>query len=151
MLLSTIAEVMIQLHFFLNEIDACPRFTCSNDCLWNRLWILSLLYSGVGGGLKKTNYISYIMVERHLNMYMYNRYVCVIVLSKDNFLNMCVFFCLKLDNKLNIKPWTLSGKIQKKKICLIRMETFSIRFMRVCTSLERMIKDWQRKLIKHIL
>lgn len=112
----------------------------------------SLYYiRGLGGGSKKTNYISYIMVERHLNMYMYNRYVCVIVLSKDNFLNMCVFFCLKLDNKLNIKPWTLSGKIQKKKICLIRMETFSIRFMRVCTSLERMIKDWQRKLIKHIL
>lgn len=28
MLLPTIAEVMIQLNFF-NEIDACPRFTCS--------------------------------------------------------------------------------------------------------------------------
>lgn len=146
MLLSTIAEVMIQLHFFLNEIDACPRFTSMKPFM-NTLFIIF----GGWGGLKKKNYISYIMVERHLNMYMYNRYVCVIVLSKDNFLNMCVFFCLKLDNKLNIKPWTLSGKIQKKKICLIRMETFSIRFMRVCTSLERVIKDWQRKLIKHIL
>lgn len=76
---------------------------------------LFIIFGGWGGGSKKTNYISYIMVERHLNMYMYNRYVCVIVLSKDNFLNMCVFFLFKVGQQAKYKAMNSFRENTKEK------------------------------------
>lgn len=83
MLLPTIAEVMIQLNFF-NEIDACPRFTCS--IVYKSVHKYAFCFIHI-----RTDILFYIMVERHFYMYIYiyNNYIdFVIVLSKDNFLKI---------------------------------------------------------------
>lgn len=72
MLLSTIAEVMIQLHFFLMKLTHA-RDLHAQTIVYETVHEYSLYYiRGLGGGSKKkTNYISYIMVERHIYKYVY--------------------------------------------------------------------------------
>lgn len=136
MLLPTIAEVMIQLNFF-NEIDACPRFTCSIVYKSVHKYAFSFIHI-------RTGILFYIMVERHFYMYIYNNYIdFVIVLSKDNFLKISrsflSLFLFKVRKQAEKKAMNFFRKSTKEMI-ILEWKQFSIQIMQLCTTLKRMIK-----------